>query len=167
MYKERIRQMCESNKSSFCVEFPILASKEHVLAYFLPEAPYQMFQIFDEVAKDLVLSIFPSYERVTNEIHVRISELPLIEELRTFRKLHLNQLVRTLGVVTATTGVMPQLSVIKYDCIKCGYVLGPFVQTQNAEVKPGSCPECQSTGPFSVSIFYLYAVNHFVKLHNN
>ncbi|XP_026468705.1 LOW QUALITY PROTEIN: DNA replication licensing factor Mcm2-like [Ctenocephalides felis] len=152
IYKERIRRMCESNKSSFSVEFPILASKEHVLAYFLPEAPFQMLQIFDEVAKDLVLSIFPSYERVTNEIHVRISELPLIEELRTFRKLHLNQLVRTLGVVTATTGVMPQLSVIKYDCIKCGYVLGPFVQSQNSEVKPGSCPECQSTGPFSVNM---------------
>ncbi|XP_076287791.1 DNA replication licensing factor Mcm2 isoform X1 [Lasioglossum baleicum] len=152
MYKERIRHMCESNQSSFIVEFPILASKEHVLAYFLPEAPFQMLEIFDEVAKELVLTIFPSYERVTTEIHVRISELPLIEEIRTFRKLHLNQLVRTLGVVTATTGVMPQLSVVKYDCTKCGYVLGPFVQNQNAEVKPGSCPECQSIGPFMINM---------------
>lgn len=67
------------------------------------------------------------------------------------RKLHLNQLVRTLGVVTATTGVLPQLSVVKYDCTKCNYVLGPFVQSQNTEVKPGSCPECQSIGPFTVS----------------
>ncbi|KAK9307897.1 hypothetical protein QLX08_001953 [Tetragonisca angustula] len=152
MYKERIRNMCESNQSSFIVEFPILASKEHVLAYFLPEAPFQMLEIFDEVAKELVLNIFPSYERVTGEIHVRISELPLIEEIRTFRKLHLNQLVRTLGVVTATTGVLPQLSVVKYDCTKCGYVLGPFVQNQNTEVKPGSCPECQSIGPFMINM---------------
>ncbi|XP_014598435.1 PREDICTED: DNA replication licensing factor Mcm2 [Polistes canadensis] len=152
MYRERVRHMCESNQSSFIVEFPILASKEHVLAYFLPEAPFQMLQIFDEVAKDLVLTIFPSYERVTSEIHVRISELPLIEELRTFRKLHLNQLVRTLGVVTATTGVLPQLSVVKYDCSKCGYVLGPFVQSQNSEVKPSSCPECQSLGPFMINM---------------
>lgn len=152
MYKERIRHMCESNQSSFVVEFPILASKEHVLAYFLPEAPFQMLEIFDEVAKELVLTIFPSYERVTSEIHVRISELPLIEEIRTFRKLHLNQLVRTLGVVTATTGVLPQLSVVKYDCTKCGYILGPFVQNQNTEVKPGSCPECQSIGPFMINM---------------
>ncbi|XP_066582953.1 DNA replication licensing factor Mcm2 isoform X1 [Prorops nasuta] len=152
MYKERIRHMCESNQASFVVEFPILASKEHVLAYFLPEAPFQILEIFDEVAKELVLTIFPSYERVTTEIHVRISELPLIEELRVFRKLHLNQLVRTLGVVTATTGVLPQLSVVKYDCTKCGYVLGPFVQSQNTEVTPGSCPECQSTGPFVINM---------------
>ncbi|KAJ8957470.1 hypothetical protein NQ314_006547 [Rhamnusium bicolor] len=70
---------------SFTVEFPNLAIKEHVLAYFLPEAPFQMLEIFDEVAKDIVLSMYPSYDRVTNEIHVRISDLPLIEELRTFR----------------------------------------------------------------------------------
>ncbi|XP_012276797.1 DNA replication licensing factor Mcm2 [Orussus abietinus] len=152
IYKERIRHMCESNQSSFVVEFPILASKEHVLAYFLPEAPFQMLEIFDEVAKEVVLTIFPSYERVTSEIHVRISELPLIEELRTFRKLHLNQLVRTLGVVTATTGVLPQLSIVKYDCTKCGNVLGPFVQSQSTEVKPGSCPECQSNGPFMINM---------------
>lgn len=152
IYRDAIRRMCEQNGASFVVSYTDLASKEHVLAYFLPEAPFQMLEIFDNVAKDMVLSIFPTYDRVTSEIHVRISELPLIEELRTFRKLHLNQLVRTLGVVTATTGVMPQLSVIKYDCVKCGYVLGPFVQSQDAETKPGSCPECQSGGPFSINM---------------
>ncbi|KAJ8672495.1 hypothetical protein QAD02_003754 [Eretmocerus hayati] len=152
VYKDRIRQMCESNQSSFVVEFPVLAQIEHVLAYFLPEAPLQMLEIFDEVARNFVLSIFPSYERVTSEIHVRISELPLIEELRTFRKLHLNQFVRTLGVVTSTTGVLPQLSAVKYDCTKCGYILGPYVQTQSQEIKPNKCPECQSAGPFMINM---------------
>uniref|UniRef100_A0A182PM87 DNA replication licensing factor MCM2 n=1 Tax=Anopheles epiroticus TaxID=199890 RepID=A0A182PM87_9DIPT len=152
VYRERIRRMCEQNNSSFVVSFSDLAHNQHVLAYFLPEAPFQMLDIMDKVAKEMVLSLYPTYERVTNEIHVRISDLPLVEELRTFRKLHLNQLVRTLGVVTATTGVLPQLSVIKYDCVKCGYVLGPFVQSQNTEVKPGSCPECQSVGPFSINM---------------
>ncbi|KAL1488417.1 hypothetical protein ABEB36_014890 [Hypothenemus hampei] len=152
IYKEKIRRMCENNQSSFTVEFPNLANKEHVLAYFLPEAPFQMLEIFDEVAKNIVLSMYPSYERVTNEIHIRISDLPLIEELRTFRKLHVNQLVRTLGVVTATTGVLPQLSIIKFDCNRCGFVLGPFTQTQDNEVNPNSCPECQSSGPFSINM---------------
>lgn len=143
--------MCELNQASFHVEFKLLAQKEHILAYFLPEAPIQMLQIFDEVAKEIVLQIFPSYERVTSEIHVRISDLPLIEELRTLRKLHLNQLIRTVGVISATTGVLPQLSVVKYDCNRCGHILGPFVQSQNSEVKLGSCPQCQSAGPFMVS----------------
>ncbi|XP_056644504.1 DNA replication licensing factor Mcm2 [Diorhabda sublineata] len=152
VYKEKIRRMCENNQSSFNVDFPSLAHREHVLAYFLPEAPFQMLETFDDVAKDIVLSMYPSYDRVTNEIHVRISDLPLIEELRTFRKLHVNQLVRTLGVVTATTGVLPQLSVVKFDCAKCGFILGPFTQTQETEVQPNACPQCQSHGPFMINM---------------
>lgn len=68
------------------------------------------------------------------------------------RQLHLNQLIRTSGVVTSCTGVLPQLSLVKYNCNKCSFVLGPFCQSQNQEVKPGSCPECQSAGPFEVNM---------------
>lgn len=151
-YRDKIRRMCEENKASFVLSYKDLAVKEYILAYFLPEAPIQMLEVFDKVAKDVVLSIFPTYHRVTNEIHVRISDLTLIEEISTFRKLHLNQLVGTSGVVAATTSVLPQLSVVKYDCVKCSYILGPFLQTQNVETKPGSCPECQSSGPFSINM---------------
>lgn len=68
------------------------------------------------------------------------------------RQLHLNQLIRTSGVVTSCTGVLPQLSMVKYNCSKCNFILGPFCQSQNQEVKPGSCPECQSTGPFEINM---------------
>ncbi|KAL4142954.1 hypothetical protein QTP88_005342 [Uroleucon formosanum] len=152
LYKDKIRRMCESNLCSLEVEFTNLANKQHTLALFLPEAPLEMISIFNDVAKELVLSMYPQYGRVTSEIFVRITDLPLIEEIRTFKKIHLNQLVRTKGVVTSTTGVFPQLSIIKYDCSKCGHVLGPFVQSQSEEIKPGSCPECQSTGPFMVNM---------------
>ena len=96
--------------------------------------------------------MFSRYEAITKEIHVRITDLPLVEELRSLRQLHLNQLIRTSGVVTSSTGVLPQLSLIKYDCDKCSYILGPFVQTQNQETKPGVCPECQSRGPFNINM---------------
>ena len=144
--------MCEENRASFEVDYNILASECQVLAYFLPEAPTEVLEIFDEAAKNVVLSMFPRYEAIAKEIHVRITDLPLVEELRSLRQLHLNQLIRTSGVVTASTGVLPQLSLIKYDCDKCGYVLGPFVQSQNQETKPGVCPQCQSRGPFSVNM---------------
>lgn len=127
-----------------------MAAECYVLALFLPEAPTEMLEIFDEAAKTVVLGMFPQYERISKEIHVRISELPLVEELRSLRQLHLNQLIRTSGVVTGSSGVLPQLSMIKYDCNKCNYVMGPFIQRQHHEVKPGTCPECQSQGPFEV-----------------
>ena len=69
-----------------------------------------------------------------------------------FRQLHLNQLIRTSGVVSSSTGVLPQLSMVKYDCPKCSFLLGPFFQSQNQEVRPGSCPECQSRGPFEINM---------------
>merc|ERR1719150_3665263 len=152
LYREKIKSMCEENRASFEIDYPTLASECQVLAYFLPEAPTEVLEIFDEAAKSVVLSMFPRYETIAKEIHVRITDLPLVEELRSLRQLHLNQLIRTSGVVTASTGVLPQLSLIKYDCDKCNYVLGPFVQNQNQETKPGVCPQCQSRGPFSVNM---------------
>lgn len=73
------------NKQSLEVDYNILASEEQVLAYFLPEAPSEMIQIFDKAAKDVVLGMFPQYERIATEIHIRISDLPLVEELRSLR----------------------------------------------------------------------------------
>lgn len=140
------------NRRSFEVNYNVLAKECSVLAYFLPEAPTEVLQIFDEAAKSVVLGMFPQYERIAKEIHVRISDLPLVEEIRTLRQLHLNQLIRTSGVVTASSGVLPKLSVVKYSCNKCNYILGPFLQNQNQEVTPGTCPECQSQGPFEVSL---------------
>ncbi|CAM5154293.1 unnamed protein product [Natator depressus] len=152
VFKERISDMCKENRESLVVNYEDLAAREHVLAYFLPEAPAEMLKIFDEAAKEVVLAMYPKYDRIAQEIHVRISHLPLVEELRSLRQLHLNQLIRTSGVVTSCTGVLPQLSMVKYNCSKCSFILGPFFQSQNQEVKPGSCPECQSVGPFEINM---------------
>lgn len=67
------------------------------------------------------------------------------------RHFHLNQLVRVDGVVTRRTGVYPQLQRTFFDCLKCAAVLGPYFQTGDREIKLGSCPSCQSKGPFQAS----------------
>ena len=73
------------NKSSFELDYNKLASVEHVLTYFLPEAPLEMLAIFDEATKEIVLAMFPQYERIAKEIHVRITDLPLVEDIRSLR----------------------------------------------------------------------------------
>eukprot|EP00118_Oscarella_pearsei_P004523 m.19557 g.19557 ORF g.19557 m.19557 type:complete len:892 (+) comp27855_c0_seq1:94-2769(+) len=152
VYREKIRQMVESNKQSLVVNYNVLATEWQVLAYFLPEVPAEMLKIFDEAAWEVVLGIYPNYNRIHNHVYVRIAELPLMEDIRSLRQLHLNQLIRTCGVITMTTGVLPQLNMIKFDCPKCGFILGPFYQNQSQEIKPGSCPECQSSGPFEINM---------------
>lgn len=92
------------------------------------------------------------------KFQLRCSALqPVFNILQVFfflfsRQLHVNQLIRTCGVVTSSTGILPQLSMVKYDCQKCSFILGPFYQSANQEVKPGSCPECQSRGPFEINM---------------
>jgi len=150
-YFRAIQDMCSNNRSSFEVNYNLLLNECYAVGYFLTEAPTEMFTILDEAAKELVLNLFPYYERVTKEIHVRISEWTLLEPLRSLRQIHLNQFIKTAGVVSASTTILPQLYMVKFDCTKCGYILGPFYQNQEKEINPGVCPECQSQGPFPVN----------------
>lgn len=110
-----------------------------------------MLVIFDEVALNAILVYYPSYERIHSEVHVRIADLPLSSSLRDLRRSNLNNLVRVSGVVTRRTGVFPQLKYVKFDCRKCGAVLGPFYQDATKEVKISYCPNCESKGPFPVN----------------
>lgn len=69
----QLPNVISENRSSFEVDYNILASECSVLAYFLPEAPTEVLEIFDEAAKSVVLGMFPQYDRISKEIHVRIS----------------------------------------------------------------------------------------------
>ncbi len=64
---------------------------------------------------------------------------------------HLGNLIKVRGVVTRRTGVFPQLRMVHYDCAACGFVMGPFAQNGDKEVRPAQCAQCQSKGPFNVS----------------
>lgn len=110
-----------------------------------------MLAILDQVALDAILVYYPAYERIHAEVHVRIADLPLSTSLRDLRRANLNNLVRVSGVVTRRTGVFPQLKYVRFDCKKCGGILGPFYQDTTREVKISYCPNCESKGPFTVN----------------
>jgi DNA replication licensing factor MCM2 len=133
------------------VSYLHLALSKPILAYFLTNSPTAMLAILDEVALQAILVYYPAYERIHAEVHVRIADLPLSTSLRDLRGANLNNLVRVAGVVTRRTGVFPQLKYVKFDCRKCGAVLGPFYQDSMKEMKISQCPHCESRGPFSVN----------------
>jgi DNA replication licensing factor MCM2 len=139
------------NGESLEVSYVHLADAKAILAYFLTSSPEVMLSIFDEIAYNAVLTFYPAYDNIHNEIHVRITDLPSGETLRDLRRGHLNHLVRVSGVVTRRSGVFPQLKYVKFDCGKCGAVLGPFYQDTQKEVRVSFCPNCESKGPFRVN----------------
>jgi DNA replication licensing factor MCM2 len=133
------------------VSYLHLATFQSILAYFLTNAPAPILEIFDEVALERTLFFYASYARIHTEIHVRITDLPLPLSLRDLRRSNLNHLVRVAGVVTRRSGVFPQLKYVKFDCRKCGAVLGPYYQDATTEVKVSYCANCESKGPFPVN----------------
>ena len=105
--------MCQKNKSSIEVNYNILAIECQGLAHILTEAPtevcgnqifivglyrclfFKVLKILDEVAKSVVLNMFPNYESVAKDIHVVISQLPFPEDPSCSMQLYQNKLIRT------------------------------------------------------------------------
>ena len=100
---------------------------------------------------EVTLSGFEDYDKIFEEIHVRIANVPQSENLRDLRQTHLSTMVKVTGVVTRRTAVYPQLRYVKYMCVKCGATLGPFYQDNDREIQIRKCANCQSKGPFSLN----------------
>lgn len=151
VYGNRIKTLGEVNSASLEVSYLHLSEAKAALSYFLANEPTEVLKVFDQVALDVTLFHYPQYHDIHNEIHVRITDLPIVYTLRQLRQSHLNCLVRVSGVVTRRTGVFPQLKYVMFLCQKCGATLGPFQQEASAEVKISFCQNCQSRGPFTVN----------------
>ncbi|KAI5948893.1 MCM2 [Candida theae] len=151
VYGNKMRTLGEVNAESLEVSYKDLADSKAILAIFLATSPEEMLKIFDIVAMEAVELHYPNYSQIHQEVHVRIIEYPTLLNLRDLRETNLNQLVKVSGVVTRRTGVFPQLKYVKFDCLKCGVVLGPFIQDSNSELKISFCTNCQSKGPFKMN----------------
>lgn len=140
-----------ANYESLEVSYLHLVEANAFLAKLVANVPAATLEIFDEATMRIVLRLFEDYDRIKSEIHVRITDFPSIDQLRDLRYNHLNTLIRVSGVVTRRSGVFPQLKMVKYDCGRCGAILGPFVQDLNEEIKINACSECEARGPFTVN----------------
>ncbi|KAJ9710049.1 hypothetical protein PVL29_001496 [Vitis rotundifolia] len=151
-YVRLINEMVSANKCSLEIDYKQFIYIHPNIAIWLADAPQSVLEVMEDVAKNVVFDLHPNYKNIHQKIYVRITNLPVYDQIRNIRQIHLNTMIRIGGVVTRRSGVFPQLQQVKYDCNKCGMILGPFFQNSYSEVKVGSCPECQSKGPFTVNI---------------
>ncbi|KAI4336450.1 hypothetical protein L6164_014975 [Bauhinia variegata] len=151
-YVRLINEMVSANKCSLEIDYKQFIYVHPNIAIWLADAPQSVLEVMEDVAKNVVFHLHPNYRNIHQKIYVRITNLPVHDQIRNIRQIHLNTMIRIGGVVTRRSGVFPQLQQVKYDCNKCGTILGPFFQNSYSEVKVGSCPECQSKGPFTVNI---------------
>ena len=151
VYHARIKAMCAANQESLQVSYQHLLESNAFLAKLVANCPAPTLEIFDEATMRIVLQIFEEYDRIRPAIHVRITDFPAVDHLRDLRHNHLNTMVRVTGVVTRRSGVFPQLQLVRFNCVRCGYLMGPFVQDMKEEIKISQCTGCESRGPFTVN----------------
>ncbi|XP_010522980.1 PREDICTED: DNA replication licensing factor MCM2 [Tarenaya hassleriana] len=151
-YVRLINEMVAANTCSLEIDYKQFIFVHPNIAIWLADAPQPVLEVMEEVTEKVVFELHPNYKNIHQKIYVRITNLPVHDQIRNIRQIHLNTMIRIGGVVTRRSGVFPQLQQVKYDCNKCGAILGPFFQNSYSEVKVGSCPECQSKGPFTVNV---------------
>merc|ERR1719408_106303 len=85
-----------------------------------------------------------------NQLRVAVHSFPLSEPIRELNTKHLNKLVNVNGVVTKRSVVQNQVKRLYLRCAKRNFPSGPFDVMEEKDLKPGSCIECQSKGPWRV-----------------
>lgn len=162
VYEERIKLMTRDNAQSFEITYDHLSKVYNsVLVIWLTDLPEAMLELFDDAANYFVFRLlYPNYKSVHSKIIVRIAEMPLCNPIRDFRQIHMNVLVRVEGVVIRRSPVYPQMIAVRYDCRRCGYIIGPIVQRGEREQRVSTCPSCHSKGPFAVNMSLTEYRNH-------
>eukprot|EP00878_Enallax_costatus_P021729 GHUV01023020.1.p1 GENE.GHUV01023020.1~~GHUV01023020.1.p1 ORF type:complete len:754 (+),score=252.85 GHUV01023020.1:214-2475(+) len=154
-YVRVLEDMVLANKQSLEVDWRHMHQVEAMrpIAAACADAPRKMLRLLDEAATEHVAHVYPEFEQIHDAVHVRITGLPVDDSIRDLRTWHLGNLIKVRGVVTRRSGVFPQLSVITWDCGRCGTKMGPFVSQGEDEeaLKPKQCVSCQAKGPFTVS----------------
>ena len=153
VYRDKIKKMCDANKTSLEVSYIHLGQHEPVFGMWVVDSPKAVLELFDDGATEVVLMDYPAYEEIAAEIKVRIVDVSITDKLRDLRQLHLNALVKVSGVVTRRSAVYPKLKVVYWDCGKCGASSTTAQNVGHSDdiKKPSFCNECQSKGPFNVN----------------
>jgi DNA replication licensing factor MCM2 len=76
---------CTANKESLILSWVQLAEQVPVLAAWVADAPSEMLPILDEVTMLEVKLLFPEYQQIHPEVHVRIADLPVVDSIRDIR----------------------------------------------------------------------------------
>mmetsp|Transcript_147042 Transcript_147042/g.409649 ORF Transcript_147042/g.409649 Transcript_147042/m.409649 type:complete len:894 (-) Transcript_147042:247-2928(-) len=153
-YPDMLRKMAEEHQRHLDVSFNHLQQWSANLAFWVAEEPVRILPILNETLLNEAEVKFETYrqlkERDENELRVAIHNFPVREPIRELCTKHLSKLVYVHGVVTKRSGVFNEVKRLYLRCAKCNWPSGPFDVAGDRDLKPGSCIECQSKGPWKV-----------------
>lgn len=127
--------------------------------------PLLIFPYLNLIAYNIANKMYPVYEKMNAEVFVKVRGIPVDDNIRDLRHVHLNTLVHVRGVITKRSIVFSQLKKITFKCLRCGQLKGDFFINSFEDRKNlnlGQCTSCQSNGPYvmekSLTIYRNYQV---------
>ncbi|MFQ6638190.1 hypothetical protein Gotur_013915, partial [Gossypium turneri] len=113
-YMRLVNEIVSANKCSLEIDYKQFISVHPNIAIWLADAPQSVLEVMEDVAQRVVFDLHPNYKNIHQKIYVRITNLPIYDQIRDIRQIHLNTMVRIGGVVTRRSGVFPQLQQTVY-----------------------------------------------------
>jgi len=153
-YQDSLRKMGEEHARHLDVSYNHLQQWSPNLALWVSESPVHILPLLNETLLKEAERRFETYAALRaddeNELRVAIYGYPVSEPIRELNCKHVNKLINVYGVVTKRGLVQNQVKRLMLRCAKCNYPNGPFDVASIEDLKPGSCIECQSKGPWKV-----------------
>eukprot|EP00933_Yihiella_yeosuensis_P034372 TRINITY_DN2786_c0_g2_i1.p1 TRINITY_DN2786_c0_g2~~TRINITY_DN2786_c0_g2_i1.p1 ORF type:complete len:895 (+),score=237.27 TRINITY_DN2786_c0_g2_i1:77-2761(+) len=153
-YPDLLRKMAEEHEAHLDVKFTDLQIWSAQLALWVSDFPVQICPILNETLMLEAARKFETYRRLAeageNELRVAIHSFPVKEPIRELCTRHISKLIHVSGVATKRSAVFNQVRRLWVRCAKCNYPSGPFEVAEEKDLRPGSCTECQSKGPWRV-----------------
>jgi len=153
-YPDMLRKMAEDHQMHLDIDFKHLENWAPNMSLWVAEHPVDILPVLNEALLDEAERKFETYKnlRLTeeNELRAAIHGFWVKEPIRDLCTKHLNKLVYVHGVVTKRSSVFNQIKRLYLRCAKCNFPSGPFDVSESKDLRPGSCIECQSKGPWRV-----------------
>mmetsp|Transcript_45735 Transcript_45735/g.82325 ORF Transcript_45735/g.82325 Transcript_45735/m.82325 type:complete len:892 (+) Transcript_45735:64-2739(+) len=153
-YPDMLRKMAEEHQAHLDVNFQHLQQWSAQLALWISDFPVQIMPILNETLMLEAARKFQTYQRLAeageNELRVAVHSFPIKEPIRELCTRHISKLVHVTGVATKRSGVFNQVKRLWLRCAKCNFPSGPFEVAEDRDLRPNSCIECQSKGPWRV-----------------
>lgn len=73
------------NKCSLEVDYKQFIYIHPNIAIWLADAPQSVLEVMEEVANKVVFDLHPNYKQIQQKIYVRITNLPVYDQIRNIR----------------------------------------------------------------------------------
>ncbi len=153
-YVEQLNEMVAFRRRSLTVDFNDLFSFSEALASALITDPLQTLAAFEDRLFKVLDEMDNTFHLEVERVHVRITNIPRVVELRKIRSTEINKIIVVEGILTKQTPVKERIykATFKHVNPECNQEFEWPEEGEMGEVinMPVVCPRCGKAGQFEI-----------------